>query len=86
MEQNCPCGVIQMAPGSEPPRAPSLISQLLFGNKSKQAEAIENAGQKKAVKCDMCKGLAGGAACVRACPTGAAIRVSPDHFSEYTGS
>jgi len=85
-EQNCPYGVIQMAPGSEPPRAPSLISQLLFGNKSKQAEAIENAGQKKAVKCDMCKGLAGGAACVRACPTGAAIRVSPDHFSEYTGS
>ncbi|HFD12824.1 MAG TPA: cyclic nucleotide-binding domain-containing protein [Crenotrichaceae bacterium] len=33
---------------------------------------------KKAVKCDMCKGLVGGAACVRACPTGAAIRLAPE--------
>ncbi len=35
---------------------------------------------KKAVKCDMCKNLKGGAACVRACPTGAAARVSPEEF------
>jgi len=28
----------------------------------------------------MCKDLAGGPACVRACPTGAAIRVSPEEF------
>ena len=35
---------------------------------------------KRAVKCDMCKGIPGGASCVRACPTGAAIRVSPEHF------
>ena len=35
---------------------------------------------KKAVKCDMCKDLKGGAACVRACPTGAAARVSPEEF------
>ena len=38
---------------------------------------------KKAVKCDMCKDLPGGAACVRACPTGAAIRVSPERFLAY---
>jgi Fe-S-cluster-containing hydrogenase component 2 len=38
---------------------------------------------KKAVKCDMCMDLPGGAACVRACPTGAAIRVSPDEFLNY---
>ena len=37
-------------------------------------------GAKKAVKCDMCKDIEGGAACVRACPTGAAIRVQPDEF------
>ena len=37
---------------------------------------------KKAVKCDMCKDLAGGPACVRACPTGAADRVSPQTFVE----
>jgi CRP-like cAMP-binding protein/thioredoxin reductase/Fe-S-cluster-containing hydrogenase component 2 len=35
---------------------------------------------KRAVKCDMCKGIDGGASCVRACPTGAAIRVSPEQF------
>jgi Fe-S-cluster-containing hydrogenase component 2 len=40
---------------------------------------------KKAVKCDMCSGLSGGAACVRACPTGAAIRVSPEEFINYAG-
>jgi len=34
----------------------------------------------------MCKGLAGGAACVRACPAGAAIRVSPEDFVDYTRS
>ena len=38
--------------------------------------------QKVAVKCDMCKGIDGGPACVRACPTGAAIRVGPTAFLE----
>jgi len=28
----------------------------------------------------MCKGIDGGPACVRACPTGAAIRVNPAQF------
>jgi NAD-dependent dihydropyrimidine dehydrogenase PreA subunit len=28
----------------------------------------------------MCMGIIGGAACVRACPTGAAFRVSPEEF------
>ena len=41
---------------------------------------------KKAVKCDMCKDLPGGAACVRACPTGAAIRISPEEFPSYAQS
>jgi Fe-S-cluster-containing hydrogenase component 2 len=36
--------------------------------------------RKKAIKCDMCAGIEGGPSCVRACPTGAAIRVSPDEF------
>jgi Fe-S-cluster-containing hydrogenase component 2 len=84
-QKNCPYGVIQMAPATPQPRAPSLIAQLLLGWTTKPAEA-EQGVQQKAVKCDMCKGLAGGAACVRACPTGAAIRVSPEHFIDYTGS
>jgi Fe-S-cluster-containing hydrogenase component 2 len=32
----------------------------------------------------MCRELAGGPACVRACPTGAALRVSPEKFLDYT--
>ena len=34
----------------------------------------------------MCKDLRGGAACVRACPTGAAIRVSPEQFLDFAGA
>ena len=44
------------------------------------AHAHDDAHAKRAVKCDMCKGIAGGPACVRACPTGAAIRVSPEGY------
>ena len=47
-------------------------------------QAIED-GRYKAVKCDMCKDLSGGPACVRACPTGAAIRVHPEEFMAYAG-
>jgi len=35
-------------------------------------------GGAKAGKCDMCRSLEGGPACVRACPTGAAMRVNPN--------
>ena len=82
-ERNCPYGVIQLAPIDPRRERPSLVSWLMFGlgpepgleprRKSKDIP-------KKAVKCDMCRDLPGGAACVRACPTGAAIRVSPDEF------
>jgi ferredoxin len=34
----------------------------------------------------MCKDLSGGPACVRACPTGAAIRISPEEFPAYAQS
>ena len=38
---------------------------------------------KKAVKCDTSKGLPHGPACVSACPTGAALRVSPERLLDY---
>ena len=44
----------------------------------------KNESPKVAIKCDMCKGINGGAACVRACPTGAAIRVSPEDYLTYS--
>jgi Fe-S-cluster-containing hydrogenase component 2 len=84
-ERNCPYGVIQMAGEKEP--APSLISWLLFGRGPGPGERKPLAQQsrgKQAVKCDMCKDLNGGPACVRACPTGAAIRMSPADFVHLT--
>lgn len=87
-QRNCPYGVIRM--DSVPPEKPGLLSWLFFGfgpgpgepskkwrykNKTPGLES-----PKKAIKCDMCSGIDGGPACVRACPTGAAIRVSPEDF------
>ncbi len=86
-ERNCPYGVIQMA--AKAPAKPGLLSWLLFGagpGPGESRERLEDAGPKKAVKCDMCKDLSGGPACVRACPTGAAIRMSPEKFVELVSS
>ena len=89
-ERNCPYGVIHMA--SKPPKKPGLLQWLLFGRGPGPGEApydpaAKKDGQaKKAVKCDMCKDQPGGAACVRACPTGAAIRISPEEFPAYAQS
>jgi len=79
-QRNCPYGVIQIA--ARPPEKPGLFSWLLFGAGPGpgQDKDAHGHGQKKAVKCDMCGGITGGPACVRACPTGAAIRVSPERF------
>jgi Fe-S-cluster-containing hydrogenase component 2 len=88
-ERNCPYGVIQLA-AVDPARArPSLWSWLLWGAGPEPGMEPHSEAKdvvKKAVKCDMCKDLPGGAACVRACPTGAAIRVSPERFLDYAGS
>ncbi|HEX6834545.1 MAG TPA: cyclic nucleotide-binding domain-containing protein [Rudaea sp.] len=89
-ERNCPYGVIHMA--AKPPKKPGLLQWLLFGRGSGPGEAPYDpkekkaATGKKAVKCDMCKGLSGGPACVRSCPTGAAIRISPEEFPAYAQS
>ena len=85
-ERNCPYNVIQMAPKDPNRRAPALWSWLLLGagtEPGREEKSYDKTMPKVAVKCDMCKGLAGGAACVRACPTGAALRVSPEKFLDY---
>jgi CRP-like cAMP-binding protein/Fe-S-cluster-containing hydrogenase component 2/thioredoxin reductase len=82
-ERNCPYGVIQMAPATGFRIRPSLWSWLLLGvgtEPGRESRKATKDAQKKAVKCDMCTALAGGPACVRACPTGAALRVSPEQF------
>ena len=83
-EKNCPYGVIQMAYPATTKFG--FWSWLLFGSNSgtgqvKPAGNIEEAF-KKATKCDMCSGIKGGPACVRACPTGAAMRLKPENFHE----
>lgn len=86
-QRNCPYGVIRM--DSVPPKKPSILSWLFLGRgpgpgepskdwRKKHALGAEQ--PKKAIKCDMCAGIDGGPSCVRACPTGAAIRVSPEAF------
>ncbi|MFC3099189.1 NAD(P)-binding domain-containing protein [Alteraurantiacibacter palmitatis] len=92
-QRNCPYGVIRM--DAVPPKKPGLLAWMLLGlgpgpgeasyswRKKKAAkQGVEQA--KLAVKCDMCSGIEGGPACVRACPTGAAIRVSPEGFLSVT--
>ena len=87
-ERNCPYGVIHMA--APKAKKPGLLSWLMFGAGPGPGEApyAKNADAlgKKAVKCDMCKGIPGGAACVRSCPTGAAIRISPEELISYAQS
>jgi len=88
-QRNCPYGVIQME--KTPPQKPGLLQWLLFGMGPGPGQADHDwidaqlakkgsEAPKVAVKCDMCKGIKGGPACVRACPTGAAIRVSPEGY------
>jgi Fe-S-cluster-containing hydrogenase component 2/CRP-like cAMP-binding protein len=87
---NCPYKVIQLA--YPPDEQFNIFSWLLLGKGPGPGEAEDHAKKakangkkgvekaKKAVKCDMCKGIEGGPSCVRACPTGAALRVSPEKF------
>jgi Fe-S-cluster-containing hydrogenase component 2 len=84
-QANCPYDVIRMV--YDAPKKPGLLSWLLFGGKGgpgEQAGYEPNAAAKekgkKAVKCDACVGIDGGPACVRSCPTGAAIRIGPEQF------
>ena len=74
-ERNCPYGNIFMV-HKEPKK--SLFSWVtsLFKKESHDVE------QTVAVKCDLCREISGGPACVRHCPTGAAIRLTPEEYRE----
>jgi CRP-like cAMP-binding protein/thioredoxin reductase/Fe-S-cluster-containing hydrogenase component 2 len=76
-ERNCPYGNIFMV-HKEPKFSLLGWVRSLFGNGG-QEPAVE---QTVAVKCDLCRGLSGGPACVRGCPTGAAIRLTPAEYRE----
>ena len=68
---NCPYDNIFMVhPNGR--RSPFDWLRRLLGASPKSVE------QEVAVKCDLCRDLSGGAACVRSCPTGAAVRLEPE--------
>ncbi|NML94502.1 cyclic nucleotide-binding domain-containing protein [Novosphingobium olei] len=94
-QRNCPYGVIRMdkVPPKKPgllswlffgkgpgPGEPSYKWSKKNTKYTGDPAVDEALDRKKAIKCDMCAGIEGGPSCVRACPTGAAIRVSPDEF------
>lgn len=97
-ENNCPYGVIQLASppkekssllswllfgkGSAPGEEASYEAGLLAERTKNGEKQEKDLSSKKAVKCDMCKDVEGGASCVNACPTGAAARVSPEKFMD----
>lgn len=91
-QRYCPYGVIQLQ--SVPPKRPGLLSWLALGVGPGPGEPDDawmrahedKSAPKVAVKCDMCAGIKGGPACVRACPTGAAMRISPDEYITLAGS
>ncbi len=75
-EKNCPYDNIFMV-HKEPKK--SLFGWITSLFRQEQIAAVE---QTVAVKCDLCREIDGGPACVRHCPTGAAIRLTPPEYRE----
>ena len=87
-EANCPYDAIKLT--YDAPKKPSLFKWLLFGAGPGPGEDTGGDHDKPdsaayAVKCDACYKLPKGPACVAACPTGAAFRISPDPVSKVIG-
>lgn len=80
---NCPYGVIFMM--HQKPKTGALGRLLGLIGLASMEPATEEA-PTKAVKCDLCRDDPSGPACVRSCPTGAAVRVSPIEYFERVGT
>ncbi|MEM8841485.1 MAG: cyclic nucleotide-binding domain-containing protein, partial [Pseudomonadota bacterium] len=78
--RNCPYGAIKLS--ALPVKRGNLLTQLLFGWGDAPGERApaqkSKANKETARKCDLCEDVHGGPACVRACPTGAVMRVGPE--------
>ncbi len=71
----CPWGSVQMAPR----RAPAKKTLPLLATSGVRPRATETAAPRPdvAVKCDMCRDLGHGPACVTSCPVDAIVRIEP---------
>ena len=72
-EANCPYDNIFMVHPEPKRHLFSWLFDLVRGGD-------DDGGRQVAVKCDLCRDVDGGPACVRCCPTGAAIRLTPDEY------
>lgn len=81
--KNCPYGNILMM-HEKPKSNVGAMDRLLIMIGVKPAPPQEE-GPTKAVKCDLCRADDHGPACVRSCPTGAAMRVSPEEYFKRVG-
>ena len=78
-EANCPYGNVFMV-HPKPHRGWLGWVGSIFGAGSGGGHGENDGGQTVAVKCDLCRDLGNDPACVRSCPTGAAIRLTPDEY------
>ena len=83
--KNCPYGnifMVHQAKVEELGPLGRLLGMIGLGERSAHHE---ESGETKAIKCDLCKDVGHGPACVRICPTGAAFRVSPNEYFKRIG-
>jgi CRP-like cAMP-binding protein/thioredoxin reductase/Fe-S-cluster-containing hydrogenase component 2 len=86
-ERNCPYGNIFMVHPKGPRSVFGWLRELFGGDgdggtHAAPDAATADAGRTVAVKCDLCREIHGGPACVRSCPTGAAIRLEPGEYQQ----
>ena len=83
--KNCPYGNIHMMHGSTRKELGPLDRLLVMLGVQSTPPPTDHDGPAKAVKCDLCRDNAHGPACVRICPTGAAMRVAPEEYFRRVG-
>ena len=85
--ENCPYRVISMVEAPQKRTVWERFSLLDLLPGRKRPDAAAESHREVAIKCDLCKSIdvhndMVNPACVQSCPTGAAIRVRPDYFTQ----
>jgi CRP-like cAMP-binding protein/thioredoxin reductase/Fe-S-cluster-containing hydrogenase component 2 len=79
---NCPYDNIFMVHPKQKPRPFEWLTRWIPSGWTAPSKARPEVEKALAVKCDLCRGIEGGPACVRSCPTGAVMRLSPSEYAE----